>query len=331
MNFRRLILITTALAAAVISCKKDDETESLPVLQGTMQILDLPEFVVPGQVCTLKVKGAVHPEDKGLGYYWKVNPGMSSSDTTRFENGLDRYGKESDGTFVHKFPTASDSLLTYTVTCYAFASGYSGNSTSIKTTLVKSGKDGSVRGEGYPSETGTSTIGSQTWTSSNLTAGEGMPFRNAEVMADIFGRYYSFDQAEAACEALGSDWKLPTLEDWDIMEKYIGSDPEAGKSTAAALMLKDATFNGAAMWEYWPKVGEITNAYGFSAIPTGYANISSGTFDGSFEYSVFWTADSVEGDDSLAYCKYLISNQPDLFTDKADKSSFGASVRCIRK
>lgn len=314
MNFRRLILITAVITAAFASCKKDKETETSPSIQGTMRILDLPEFVGPGQKCTLKVKGAVPPEDEKMQYCWKVSPSMSKYDTTEV--------------FVHTF---SDTLQTYTVYCTAFATGYTSNSATNFTTVVKGGWNGSVTGKGYPEDSSFTVIGDQTWTTTNASAGEGATFRNAAVMADVFGRYYDFKQAHAACESLGEGWQLPSKEDWEKLDAYIKATPDLGKSTAAALMLQNAAFNGTAMWEYWPSVGDITNKSGFSVIPVGYANIKAGSFTGTYEYAAFWTSTSVEGEDSLAYYKYLICDEPDMYTGKADKNSFGASVRCIRK
>ena len=92
--------------------------------------------------------------------------------------------------------------------------------------------------------------------------------------------------------------------------------------------MANATFNSDDLWEYWPAVGDITNSSGFSAIPAGYVTFPTETFKGVNEYAVFWTADE-EGD--MAYCKYLIYNQPDVYTYLGDKVSFGANVRCIKK
>jgi uncharacterized protein (TIGR02145 family) len=101
-------------------------------------------------------------------------------------------------------------------------------------------------------------------------------------------------------------------------------------TTVASALMGNSTFNGTEMWEYWPTVGDITNASGFSAIPAGYANISSGYISGAYEYATFWTATPVEGNNDEAFYTYLICDQPDLFFGKGDKNSFGASVRCIR-
>ena len=85
------------------------------------------------------------------------------------------------------------------------------------------------------------------------------------------------------------------------------------------------------MWEYWPNLGTITNASGMSIIPSGYANLSSKSFEGIYEYATFWTSTVSESNENLAYYKYIYRDQPDVFTGEADRKSFGASVRCIRK
>ena len=107
-------------------------------------------------------------------------------------------------------------------------------------------------------------------------------------------------------------------------------------------------FNDDLMWEYWPSVGEITNSTGISMMPVGYATLGNkntspkenefidntypqAMFKGYKQYAAFWTADTAKDEEGMAYYRYLISEQPDLFIEKGDINSFGASVRCIRK
>ena len=319
MNFRRLLYVA-ALIVAASACKKDEETEISPSLEGVLTIHNLPEFVLPGEKVILTASGVEHPEGKALTYHWKVSPSMTEY-------------KEAD-IFQHVF---SDTLRTYTITCYVAAEGYANSSTSMYTTLVAPGEDGSIQGVIYSDEAEGSvsveggqpyyykTIGNRVWMLNNLAAGEGLAFRQAEVMADIFGRYYNYEQAKAACNALDTDeynWELPSLEDWADFETYLGNKP-------AAKMMGDVTFNGLQMWEYFPTVGDITNDSDFSAIPLGYANTVSKTFYGLYEYATFWTANEVSADE--AYYKYIICDQAEIQTGKGSKTSFGASVRCVRK
>lgn len=326
MNFRKLIYIS-AMILAVMACKKEEETTVSPSLNGTLQIMGLPEFISPKDTVTLTCKGAEHPEGNEIGYAWKVTPTMTKYDS------LDVFG--------HRF---SDTLQTYTVYCSAYASGYSSLSTVTYTTVVAPGYNGSIQGIRYNKIADDSLsvnnmqqyykeIGTQTWTLNNLAVSGGIAFRNAEVMSEIFGRYYNFEEAKAACNALdtdGQNWELPSRADWEVLAAHIeGNTSDLYGKTITAAMLAPATFNGTNMFEYWPNIGDITNGSGFSAITTGYANTLAKANKGYMEYAVFWTSD--EATETEAYYTYLISDQPGLFTSKGDKASFGASVRCIRK
>ena len=324
MSFRKLIYISAVILAA-IACKKDEETESTPYLSGDITIKGLPEFVSPGETVTLTPEGAEHPDGGTISYAWKVTPSMTKYDTLRVFN--------------HTF---SDTLRTYTVYCSAFAEGYTSISGISYATVVAPGPNGSIKGVKYKDIAEDTvyvrhmpyyykTIGSQTWTLNNMAVRSGVPFRNAEVMSEIFGRYYNFDEAKAACDSLDTatqNWELPSRADWEALEAHITGDTSYGKTITAA-MLAPFTFNSTKLYNYWPVVGDITNGSGFSAMTVGYGNTVAKSYNGEKEYAVFWTSD--EADESEGYYKYLIIDQPGLFTGKGDKASFGASVRCIRK
>ena len=90
-KFRIAGILTLGLLAS-LACKKEEETTSYPSLEGNISIVGLEEFIDASgdRVLRLKPSGAVHPEDKEMGYCWKVTPVMDKYDTTRFENGLNR-------------------------------------------------------------------------------------------------------------------------------------------------------------------------------------------------------------------------------------------------
>ena len=377
MSFKTLkttILLTLTVLAA-LSCKKEEESTVLPYLSGTVTISGIEDFVDASSVAsrTLKLKpsGITHPEGKGVGYCWKVAPLMDKFDTTRFENGTDKRtegGKTSDGSFEY---VIKDSLGTYTIYCYAFASGYTSSSAMSYTTLVKSGDNGSITNSGIYDDTyevdGTSyryiTIGNRDWINSNVFQGSnyGVPFRNAEPMAGVFGRYYNYEDAVNVCKSIGDgEWFLPTESDWMGMVRQIllgnNEAPEVkpysniywdkevnGTPTIAAQLMVKASFNKEEMWTYWPAVGDINNRSGLAFLPTGYANLGvtpavksgsnfpNATFEGLYDYSVFWTADEVEGEEDLAYYRYVYGNMPHFMIGKGNKETFGASVRCVRE
>ena len=336
------ILIAIAASLCLISCKDDDETTATPSLDGALSF-NVPAYVVPGTSVTMTPSGVEHPDGEELGYYWKVTPTQTKADTTRFQNGLDKNGNPSDGSFTFTFP---DTLQTYTVQGYAFATGYTYATKSIAVKVVKGGVDGSitnlglaemstatVNGKAYPYV----TINGTDWLCRNISdENAGAPYDNYKAMSDVFGRYYSYEEALSICP---EGWRLPTDAEWTAAA--------AAYDNKIAALMGNGYFNDELMWEYWPTVGDINNASGLSLIPVGYSLLSSkaadpkqeeyidGTypqaqFKGYTEYAVFWTADPVEDEEGMAYYRYIICDQPDFMLGKGDAKTFGASVRCVR-
>jgi uncharacterized protein (TIGR02145 family) len=346
LNKLKTLLIVAAFACVAIVCKKDEESEYMPSLSGMW--FNCPEYVAQYTTLTFTPREVEHPDGKGVGYYWKVTPTMSKTDTTKLENGLSPDGKESDGSFTFKF---SDTLKTYTVTGYAFADGYSGNTYTRKVTVVKGGQGGSITNNGVLYNTPTisidgikhpyAQIGDLDWLLVNLAvpSAGGAAYQNYEVTSDVFGRYYSYEEAKTACP---EGWRLPTDAELVAVCQNNGGTTAAEHAVVknvAAKVFANADFNGKPMLEYWPEVGDITNISKLSLIPVGYSNLGTKSADGSYnaamfdgmnKYSVIWTADMVEGSSELAYYRYVIDNQPDMFIGKGDVKSFGASVRCVR-
>lgn len=350
MSLRKLypFILATAILFSAASCKKDKDAESQPSLQG-MLTFDLPAFIQPKEVLVMKPKGLKHPEDGIIGYYWKVTPGMTKNDTTRYENGLTVDGHESDGSFRYHFP---DSIGTYTVNCYGFAKGYNSGYASSYTTVVKGGLDGSITNTGIKANDSKVTIDGTAyyytshngldWFRTNLAnPSYGVSYTNADAMLNVFGNFYSYEEALNACP---EGWRLPTDAEWAGLAGKLNPEVTATAGEPfigiAADLMADVKFNGTAMWEYWPEVGEINNSSKLSFIPAGYANLGekseegkypTASFFGVYEYAAFWTADKVEGNDNMAYYRYIICDQPDIQIGKGDVRTFGANVRCVRE
>lgn len=336
MSLRKLnsILMAAALVCMAVSCKDKEETgPSLPSLNGTLTA-DVPEFMTPGQEFTFNASGVTHPEGKEIGYYWKVSPTKMQACTAQ----------------VYTF-TPTDTLQTITVYCYAFADGYSTSSASYSSTIVKGGLDGSLKGleidktDASVSYGGVDyyyvKIGDREWFRNNLAnTASGASFRNAPVMSNVFGRFYSFEEALSACP---QGWRLPSEEDWLALGKACGAPANIEKYAqipdVASKLMAPATFNDIILWEYWPAVGEITNSSKMSMVPAGYANLgdknvdgkyANAIFTGVYQYAAYWTSDAVAEETDKAYYRYLQDNQPFLEIGKGDKVSFGANVRCVR-
>lgn len=378
MNRIRICFIIFA-ALAMLSCKKDEDS-TLPSLSGALEINGIEAFIsadANSRTITLKPSGVEHPEGKGIGYYWKVSPVMSSYDTTRFENGLNKNGQQSDGSFTY---TIKDSLGTYSIYCYAYASGYYGLSAAEYVTVVRGGIQASPD-EPETSITGTEVAQNGTrlegtdyfyvttddnvdWIANNIAdKTKGTASLKYDAMSGVFGRYYSYNEAKAVCEALptngGNAWRLPTDADWVNLVKSITTDVTEfkaevhediywdndvnGKPSLAARLIADGYFNGDKLWEYWPEIGVPANTSGLAVLPVGYANLGitpapksksaypAALFEGAYEFAAFWTADQTEDNSDMAYYRYMYTKTPHLMIGKGYKESFGASVRCVRE
>ena len=358
MSLRKLnsLLLIGMMALCAVSCKDDDESTVTPSLEGRM-IFSVPAYIKPETRITITPSGVKHPDGMEVGYYWRVTPTMKKSDTTRFENGLDKFGKPSDGSFTHTF---SDTLKTYTVAGYAYATGYVSKSAEKYCTVVSGGINESITNLGIntdtPSETVDgkryyyTTVGNTDWMMQNMSDDvSGAPYQNCVAMSEVFGRYYSYEEALEVCP---EGWTLPSEDDWMALAMEAGAEGEAEKygsiNGIAAALMGNAYFNGTRLWDYWPEVGDITNTTGMSMLPAGYVMLGeknstpetdkyydrrypTAIFKGYMEYAAFWTADTVNGEEDMAYYRYLIAKQPDLMIGKADTKSFGASVRCVRR
>ncbi len=331
---------------AFSSCKKDKEQETVPTLTGSLSF-EVNAYVAPNTTLNMKPSGVTHPEENGIGYYWKVTPGMEKADTTRFENGLDKNGKESDGSFSYTF---KGDLKTYTITCTAFSKDYANSYATRSVTIVKPGLEGSLTGTGIKATDDSFehkgvryyyvSYNGLDWMRNNLADPDaGAPYSNIEIMNDILGRFYTHTEAETICP---DGWRLPTDEEWAALASAINKEAQATDyepiKNIAADFMADAKLNDNEMWEYWPEVGKITNKSGMAMVPAGYANLGeikngkypSASFRGYNEYAAFWTADKVAGNGNMAYYRYLICDEPDMFAGKGEADSFGANVRCVR-
>lgn len=333
-GFKKLMLLMlAAVSISIVSCKKDDdESVTLKGFSGTLGF-DLPAYVNPGETYTL-VPGGAYREDEGdFGYYWTLSTASTKRDTTRYE------GDPSAVTGEYKF-VVPDSLFTLTVSCYIYAEDYATSSVQMQTTIVdpektltKTGIPDDNDGVCLDSRDGRkyyfTRIGNRDWFRHNLAYEKGVPYANSPAMQDIFGRYYTWNEALEVCP---EGWNLPTGEDWLDLAKAAGAGDVAAHDVFHGIsgnLMVDAYFNGSRLWQYWPEV-KVTNSTGFSALPCGFALPASvgGTFAGVAEYAAYWTADEAEEDQ--AYYRYFYLKQPDVLIGSAHKKDFAANVRCVR-
>ena len=312
-------LVPAVFAIIFSGCKKDEETTTTPSLSGLSISSSIP-YASKGATITVKANVSSVMGSDGtyptVGLSWEVNSGKKDTLTTN--------AKENNPEFKLKL----DTLGTYTIKCYAFAgSGYYSTSASTEVRAIDPDKDFSgFEGTNYSTIGGrmyrTITAGGLTWMAQNLYGTEtGVSYMDADVTDSFFGKFYTWEEASAACPA---GWRLPTAAEWD---NSLGSN--AGDLMANALFLTEA------MWPAWPQV-TITNSLLFNVIPTGYKDktVNGTTHNGYKEYAFFWTADLSADPEGmvtdLAEYRYFYENSPVVLKGKGSSQSLALSVRCVK-
>lgn len=338
MNLKHLLtlaFVSSALLFSLASCKDDDDDSTGQYLDGTLSFT-MPSYVTKGQSFKVVPKGISHPDGGKVGYYWVITDYMDTNDTTKFLTD----GPSKDSSFTFACP---NDLGDYTIKAVAFADDYYDSSVSKSFTVVDSGLNETLTGlgikEGDPSFYDNRSDISYyymdcdklRWMKQNLAyAKSGVAYENSVAMSDVFGMFYTWDEAQTVCP---SGWRLPTDADWTALANTAAGENkyEAGKtfSGIGGKLMANVYFNGTKMWEYWPEV-TISNSSAFTAIPAGYAIVTDGTgvFSGVQEYATFWTADEKDSDEAVY--RYMNVKLPDVFVGAASKNSFAASVRCVK-
>ena len=336
MKFYRFLICAAALAVLASGCKKDENTFDYNYLSGTMRFKkDLPLFVEYGYSQTMEVKGVYHPDASEtasgghvdtLGYYF-VNPFNSRKDTVKFFT--DPVGKE----VKYVFKVDVDTLGTFDLMAYAFAPEYYASSCYSSFCVVKPGLDGKGSLRKFDTSGDKMTLGTKEyfvtdidgvkWMRQNLAdESKGDSYCSCASMTDIFGRFYTWEEAQTICPA---GWELPSSADFDALVTKFGN---------VGALMGDIYFNGEKaankMWTYWPAIGSITDASRLSLMPAGYAVKMGDIYDYKDVNvrSVLWTKDEADG---KGIARYIYEDQNALFSGTFSKTDFAAPVRCIKK
>ncbi|MDR2594070.1 MAG: hypothetical protein LBC87_04795, partial [Fibromonadaceae bacterium] len=165
-------------------------------------------------------------------------------------------------------------------------------------------------------------IGEQTWMAENLNyavykkdgkvadAPNGKCYMNEESNCDIYGRLYNW---AAAIDSLCPDgWHLPSDAEWTKLTNFVG------KNAATKLKSKIG----------WDSSGNGTDAYGFSALPSGHGIAGVG-FERLGIVTFWWTSteDGYFNMDAVVRAMYSSSDT----VKRADNYSNNlGSVRCLK-
>jgi uncharacterized protein (TIGR02145 family) len=154
----------------------------------------------------------------------------------------------------------------------------------------------------------------------NTTAGAYCNLYHDTAYADTFGSLYNWYAVNDIRNIAPVDWHVPSYEDYQILEDYLG-----GKDIAGGKMKATGTIEGGDGLWYNPNTG-ASNSSGFSALPGGDRS-SGGSFQSIGYAACFWT--STEGSDNFAWLRFL-RHDDSTFYHLSYFRHFGNSVRCVR-
>lgn len=160
----------------------------------------------------------------------------------------------------------------------------------------------------------TVVISSQTWMAQNLNyvTDDSYCYDSEPSNCSEYGRLYTWTAALTACP---TGWHLPSKDEWETLVTAVGGELTAGRE------LKAQTG--------WTAESDITNAYGFAALPAG--NRYAG-FGNAGEDAYFWSATEGIGNNygnNYAYCMNLGHYDDYAYLSNYDRG-YGFSVRCLK-
>ena len=160
------------------------------------------------------------------------------------------------------------------------------------------------------------TIGSQTWMSKNLAVDDGQGGIYTHTVnygqGDVTEYYYTWYAAVRVAESI-EGWHLPSDSEWSRLIDSVGGHKYSGTKLKSTIG-----------WESSPG----TDEYGFTALPSGYFEISSGTAGGIGGGNCIWSADTFTPDTAYYYYMNIVSTSLGRNTTNKERSAY--SVRLIK-
>ena len=152
------------------------------------------------------------------------------------------------------------------------------------------------------------------WTTENVsvaTAGS-YCFDDAEANCRRYGRLYTWEAAQRACQTLGTGWRLPAEDEWRRLAKHYGGiredSADAGKAVYTALL--------------------IGGTSGFNALLSGNRNANDGQYARLEAHGFYWTATETAAGSAWFY-NFGRGGQA-VNRHREGSKQMAVSVRCVR-
>lgn len=339
MKISSILTAAIAILFVTVGCKKEEESTK-KYLNGSITITvegqgGIPAYVAVGDKFNIKPSGLYCKDDPSMeiGYYFYTSLNSAKDSIMTAKHPVETY----------EFTVPGGHLEQISFTCVGFpiqraSEYYTSSITSYFTIVSDSETDGSLTNmPDYYGDTKVSMngrwyrcaeMGGKVWMRENL-AYQGHPFMDCKAMTNIFGSYYSWEEAQTVCPA---GWHLPSDAEFVALCKSAGASADLAElenaKDCAGRMMGDVCFNGERLWLYYKGVSATDETH-FTAIPTGYAALGTDgfNFSGYGDYAVFWT--STESDGRGVY-RYIYKENNDVYCGQADKAGLLASVRCVK-
>lgn len=152
------------------------------------------------------------------------------------------------------------------------------------------------------------------WTSANLNVNTSPSYcyDDAERNCRQYGRLYTWESAQRACQSLGDGWRLPTDDEWRQLAKQYGG------------LGNDSADKGNALYAALVTGGES----GFGAVLGGMREVD-GTYSRLEAHGLYWTAS--ENNAKTAPVYNFGKGSSALYRQAASEKQRAFSVRCIRE
>ncbi len=174
--------------------------------------------------------------------------------------------------------------------------------------------------------------GSQTWMSANLDINDGLggiiPYGNNPANVAKYGYLYTWAAANRVANSI-SGWRLPSDQDWKILEMELGMDEVAANSTSYRGTNEGSKIAGRGdLWIDGPIENDPDFGYsGFDAIPGGLQDSDGWTWVDE-RNARYWTAS--EASPTTAWDRYLFYGNTKISRNATGKGAY-YSVRLIQE
>jgi len=183
-----------------------------------------------------------------------------------------------------------------------------------QTVYVDANANGSFDGSSmaFASSNVPKNIPDQTTVTSNLNVStrSSYCYEDAELNCRRYGRLYTWESAQRACQSLGDGWGLPTDEEWRQLAKHYGGlvddSPDKGKAAFTALLSGGTS--------------------GFNAVFAGTRS-AAGQYERLETHGIYWTS-SVTDQNSAPFYNFGKGGQGVSRHVQGGKQ-MALSVRCV--